>query len=650
MLFDRKPATGTTPKATQLELLARNFALALAIAALINVLYFIVKGAASPVLQADDWYFLDVFVRKAIEGNLSFADFFVKRNGIDHAQPLVKGIIWVEWRFLHLDVAVESIVGAISAALCGCLAYRFIVASRSEDGRNPLRYLAWGATCVVLLSLNSTHVWTWPLVAVGYLTILVELLFVWAIWHAWSERRCGLLVLATLFLVVTTDDGAEIVIISTLFASVIVLARDSTLRDRHSWKPFAIIIACLLIARIGYQLAPIVGGGPAPSLTHLVRPLLKSFRTGGARWVVDPLALSVAYQRPFEWISEGGWKNVGQWVIALLLVVAHIAFWRRAFRREHNLTTFAAISIMLMTYAWVVGIIVYRVSINGNDYFYQPRYVQLYGFNLVALLLMLASRPSTGDSHMPKHWLWAVVSGCVVLIALQVPYTIKAWRLYPYLLKYQQKMAGQLRQLASDPSGKISCVPELVVCQSPVAVRVREIELLRSHQLNVFSPVMQRWYPQLRPVDAMPQLASIATGVASATVAPALANCSWVPVNAPAIDAVGVSEGVPAWSLGHRSYLRFRSDVGVPADVEIGLVAVAGRGVTVSVDGGAPYRVPTEALPAGKIISLPVIRRHADGMYTVEVDVKYPRLPGARDHRLLGIAVTALRICGPGRR
>lgn len=75
-------------------------------------------------MQSDAWYFLDVFLRKAIDNNLSFADFFIKRAGADHAQPLFKVVLLFEWRFFDLDFKIEALIGLAAAVGCGLVLHR----------------------------------------------------------------------------------------------------------------------------------------------------------------------------------------------------------------------------------------------------------------------------------------------------------------------------------------------------------------------------------------------------------------------------------------------------------------------------------------------------------------------------------------------
>jgi len=157
--------------------LIRALAWLVAVLFLLNTLYFVLR-ATSPVIRDDAWYFLDVFLRKAINGNLSPGDFFVRRAGEDHAQPLLKLLMLFEWRYFSLDFTVGAVVGVLAAAACALVFYRVIVAEGHNDHGDAYRYLAWSAICAVLFSLNAdAAVWTWPLVALGNVTNLIILLF-----------------------------------------------------------------------------------------------------------------------------------------------------------------------------------------------------------------------------------------------------------------------------------------------------------------------------------------------------------------------------------------------------------------------------------------------------------------------------------------
>jgi hypothetical protein len=492
------------------------FAWAIAFAALINVLSFVLL-TANPVIRSDEWYALDVLVRKAITGNLGVADFFLRRNVTDHAQPLQKLAVLLEWRYFDLDFVVESILGVVAAAACAMILYRIVMVARPSERADANRYLAWATMVALLFSLNACGIWTWPLVAFGYVTVVPILLFMAVAWHAWHSRRYLLLALVTLLLCLLADDSALITVTATIVALLICMLREPATSRAAFWKVVAVILVCTALVRIGYAFAPLSDITPGPGLTTRLVALSGRLREGdGWQWLTVPLSLSVAYDNPFHNISAKAWAVI-QTGIAVCLLIAHGVFWWRALSARHNLPTFIAVCLMLLSYGLLAGIILVRVSLFGSGYLGQDRYVEFYQFNLIALLLMWSGNPNPESS--PASWRWLTVQvpmvACVALLVLQIPLSHAAWQQRRYLLPYYGRMAVQVGQLAEDPAQTKDCLPELVVCQWPLDRRRGALRLLSTFHLNVLSPRVQAWHPFL------PQFATSLEGTSSHRVEPA---------------------------------------------------------------------------------------------------------------------------------
>jgi hypothetical protein len=478
--------------------------------AFLNALYFVLR-ASSPLVRDDAWYFLDVFLRKAINGDLGLGDFFVRRMGADHSQPLFKLVLLFEWRYLDLDLAFGAVVGVCAAAACALVLYRIIAAERRNDRSDIFRYLAWAAICAVLFTLNAdAAIWTWPLVALENVTNLIILLFALTVWHAHRTQRYTALVLVTLLLGITSDDSALVAAIAVVAAMWLMQLRDPAQRHQSAWKVLAVIAACTVLVRIGYTHAPIVGGMAETPLSSRLGLLIEHFRDKGWWiWAVSPLTLPVFYRSPTRFIHAEAWPAV-QVAMGVLLLAAHLWFWRTAFRGKYNRAVFVAVCLMLVSYGWVAGIILGRVATAGNDYLSQPRYVLLYGGHLIALLLMWAG--SVNATFRPSvRWhvigTWLPVAGCAVLLAGQILVSRHEWHARRYLVAYYISMAHQIDDLTKDPEHTRICAPELPVCHWPLAKRRELTQLLSQNRLNVFSPNVQRrhrYLPRLVPASAEP--------------------------------------------------------------------------------------------------------------------------------------------------
>lgn len=489
------------------ENVALFFAWSIASILFLNLIWFVLR-VSSPVIRSDDWYFLDVFLRKAFAGNLHFSDFFVKRGGTDHSQPLFKLILLLDWKFFDIDYVFEAAVGAVSAGLAAVVLYRVAIADKDLRSGTTYRVLAWICMCALLFSLNARgQIWTWSLVALENLTTLIILVFWVVAWDAVKKQRYSLLALATLLTGLTSDDSALMAALSAGVALLLMAICDRSQNRGAIYRCLGIIAVCMLVVRIGYTHVFVVHDAPLASISDGIKALPKRLQEDGAvNWLVMPLVNPVAYDNPFQTMFVHDWPVV-RYILALALVFAHIVFWLRAFTGKFNRAVFVAVCFMALSYAWIAGIILGRVSLFGNDYLNQPRYILLYACHLIALLLMWAGAETkdTYESFKRSLLKWVVAASCIGLILLQIPISINTWRARPFEWAYQVEMARGLQQLAEDPDVlPAKCGPEMAICNQPAEKRRDLMHLLTSNRLNVFSPVVQRRHKYL-PVLVIPR-------------------------------------------------------------------------------------------------------------------------------------------------
>lgn len=476
-----------------------------------NALWFVLR-ASNPVIQADAWHFLDVFVRKAIDGDLHFADFFAKRSVDDHAQPLFKLILLFEWRYFDLDFVVEAVTGVVGTIGCGLIFRAVLIRETTGELDSFVPRLAWVAICALLFTLGSVDVWVWPLVAMENITILVILVFMLAVWHAHRNQSYLLLAAITLVLGISSDDSALVAVTATLMTILAMSWADPKQRRAKTAMIFLIVVACESLVRFGYAHV----SGAQVMRGHALAPvfdvLIERFNQGGWwQWVLLPLVLPVYYQSPLGPAHAHVWLAL-QVIMGALLLLAHVLFWRRALRGAYNLPIFMAVSMMLLAYGWLAGIIFWRVSAFDNDYLQQPRYVLLYAEHLIALLLMWAGAHEsrftvvTTRCQQATWWriirIWAPVAGALLLLMVQVPQSLQAWRMPKYLGAYYAKQAAEIDALARDPVHTKSCELVNPICGAPPEVRRELTQLLSANRLNVYSPKVQRRHPYLPALAA----------------------------------------------------------------------------------------------------------------------------------------------------
>lgn len=161
--------------------------LVLSLAAFANAAGYILY-AGNPLLSSDAWYFVDAFLRKAMEDGASIQDYYVKRSADDHAQPLLKLLLLANAEWFGLDFVLEALAGLLFALLT------YVVLARAALANGPDGRIGWrqgfglGVVAACLVTLNAGMVFNWSLVTLGYLSYLLAALAGFAAWRVLAKN------------------------------------------------------------------------------------------------------------------------------------------------------------------------------------------------------------------------------------------------------------------------------------------------------------------------------------------------------------------------------------------------------------------------------------------------------------------------------
>ncbi len=454
-----------------------------------------------PLVQSDAWVFLDTYVRKYLEGNFGWRDFFLQAHSSDTNLPLHKLILLFHINHFHMDFKVEGLIGVASGIAL------VVLLTVSAAGMNPARWrpagfalMAWLA--MVTLSLNSSNVYTWPLATMWFFHLL--LVSGYLVFMARAAVGPKAAVAATVLLGLLMDEVALITVLAAVAALLIQ-------RDARPWRGRLLqgagALAGLLIVRGLYWWFNTAHGvlPEATSAPGLLQNLINLVWSQGMQLVLIPLSDSLVHQSALQ-----AWYPLRHGVIGNLiggaLALAHVWFWWQVFRARGVLpadairTRRVAIALMLFFYGTVAGIALQRIPAFGIEYLHQPRYVLFYQLNLAALGLMAYSvfsgRPAAGSRNQVTASL--LVMTLLGLGLLQWHLSQRSWEHAKYLSVYVEGVAGTMGQLAADPGAKIPCADILTVCDFPTAKRRDLMYLLQNYRLNIFNPDFQALY-RLRP-------------------------------------------------------------------------------------------------------------------------------------------------------
>lgn len=477
--------------------------------AFINALQYTV-AVCNPLISADNWIFIDTFLRPAIDGRLDLGDFLVKRAGVDHAQPLNKLLMLLNYRLFGLDFAIEGVVGMGFGLAALLVLYRASIADTLSSSRPSVFYALMAAVAAVWFSLNSSMIYSFSLVTMGFAPFFFAFACIWAAWHALEHDCLWPLFLAMAVYGVIGDDSAIIAVLVLTMVSLAWGWRRGCMRQ--AWRVVSVMVVAVVLCRIFYATFGEIRGATLPvfnvPLGQRVAGLASHWRDAW-QWFAIPTTSGVAYFAPLQRLLGAHWQAV-QMAMALVLLLAHGWFWRSAWRTSIGATSFVAISLMLLFYAYLTGLLLTRIFVRGADYLNQPRYISFYQLNIIALLVMAAARSLQPDAIGLRRWAAAPV---LLLLLVQIPLSLSARREAPYIREYYVQMAQQWAALALDPLHPPAvCAPELALCQMPYARRLAALHFVRDKRINLYSPRFDAAHPQLARAAA--PILSIAAGSA----------------------------------------------------------------------------------------------------------------------------------------
>lgn len=127
---------------------------------------------------------------------------------------------------------------------------------------------------------------------------------------------------------------------------------------------------------------------------------------------------------------------------------------------------------------------------------------------------------------------------------------------------------------------------------------------------------------------------------------PAIPFCQWLPIAAPGIASIGLdTTSAPVWTYAKSASIVFRTGARQPWYVDVRMIATAGTGISLSVDGGTARYVSKESLKHDDVLRLLPAWHARDGLHVVRIDVDDPRPPSGSEQRWLGLAISSIRVC-----
>lgn len=467
---------------------------------ILNILYFI-SQASNPIIRSDGWYFLDSVISSWAREGFELADLFAKRGIFDHAQPLNKLALWANYKFFKLDFRLEALLG-----FCGLFALiitLLILYITQIDVRNKVdtrTAIAFVCAILVISSLNSTGLYSWPLVTFGFLILFIISLISWQTYrYLTSQKAYTALALSALLFFLIGDTAAVIVWASLLSTIVIFFVGSDTHFKKNSfhwlfWSA-SFVIAYFVWTNISFiDLNP----KPAVQLQSSVNWLDPYFYFESIRII---FSASIMYNQHLAHFDDTH-ERIISWVVAFAVFLAYVwYFFNLIFmRKNRNCIKFYTTFILVYATISVLGIIAGRVDANGVNYLYQPRYVFIYQLIPFALLIDLSfTKKRSAKRSVTTLFSWL---GFALLVVLQSYYTARAYYAIPWISRNQEEQAKTIGRYMLNPSAVTETCPpgSLPLCSMSNGKRAELLNLMASEDLNVMNFDFQ-WRYRIFPLD-----------------------------------------------------------------------------------------------------------------------------------------------------
>lgn len=485
--------SSSPPPATSLARLSGNvLGWLIALAAFVNAAAYIAY-AGNPLVSSDAWYFIDAFLRKAMESGATLQDYYVKRSPDDHAQPVLKLLLLANAEWFGLDFVFEAMMGLLFAALSYLVMVRAVFTSPGALGQGWQRGLALGTLAACLVTLNAGMVFNWSLVTLVYFPYLLATLGGLCAWRVVGEGRGTLaLVVSALAIAFLLDGMGLLISFAIVLATGLYAVRNPVARSRGvrvvavfaTAEIFYLLLSRLLLTP---QVAMVVEGGAGANAIASLWAIRSEW------WEVARIVFGSTMAHVFTLTHFAG-DAARQWhsLLAVLAMALHAWFWLSAWRMRWNAVGFIAMALMLLFYGLVAGILITRVPMNGINYLLEPRYVVFYLLGNVSIVLMFLARPA-GDLPGKRARVSPMLMVVGLLLLLQLPLSRFTWWDGQYLNKYYHSMAAQTYFLGE---GQVpaNCVALVVACQMPEPTRKEAMRFLKEHRLNLYSQAFVERY------------------------------------------------------------------------------------------------------------------------------------------------------------
>lgn len=476
--------------------IVRLFWLLIAILA-INVVGY-VANTSMPHVRSDAWFFVSEFLMPWYEGQFGFTDIYTVRGSGDHVQPIHRTLLFINAILFDLNFRIEAIFGVLFLIASCLILVRHILQITSHLQKDKSLYLLLFSFSMIVLGFNTTVIYNWSLVTLGYMTVFINitLFILMSKLITNNDQTCHRsLILVSVVTALSLFVGDDIgILVGTL--SVIVLGVVYAFGRKVHILKLAIIISSLVLLYTEIKAGILTNLSSNSSKNHLASAI--NFYFSDLSLLLEaikvPLADSLLHISYLKKIFVE--PEIASSLLGYMMICVHLVAWYIFIKYQLYRVTYVPVFLMLYSYALIAGILLYRVPDFGIGYLHSPRYIRAYQIGLWGMLmcyiLYFMNMTAVGRENVRK----GVTVVASFLILIQVCLILVEWGNSKYINKYSEEAAARLIYYSGEsdigkPCNKKTAGP---ICNMTDSERARLIGFLKDKRLNVFSDTIRSRY------------------------------------------------------------------------------------------------------------------------------------------------------------
>lgn len=476
----------------------------------LNAFFYLIR-VACPLIRSDAWRFLNNPILKWKREGFEITDLFVKSplidnvvksNIVDHAQPLNKLLLYINYRWLSLDLTYEAIFGFMALLLLVASIVLIYHKHGKENLTNWRSLLLLFCALITLISMNVTEMYTWSLVSFSNTYILLPLLFICGIWEFIHFNKKHTIFFILLGLILIGDTGT-LVFLTSLTPCLLLVAKNENLLTKKKiffsltlgWILFFFYYMLINYDQVIETTSTHTTEG---TFSHQLKDIKSYFE-----------AIRISFSSSIMHYSQiDSFTTKYTYELSILLASVVLFFYLRFFYKiifsntKIQFYQYICLYILIRAGLSIVLIFLGRVPEFSIHCFNETRYVQTYQLIPFALFLNYAF------SIRDKSIKFTILNSTIILIfvftytLLQIIYVNRAYLAEPWISKFHNQQALDIGHYSLNSTNNLDeCTPtSVVICTMKPETRNELLLFLKNENLNIFNHTFQ-WRHRLFPTE-----------------------------------------------------------------------------------------------------------------------------------------------------